>query len=355
MKKTIVFFFLLFFSLFAYAQSSKVLFIGNSYTYVNNLPDLISMMLSSSGDDFDYQMSTPGGCTFQQHCTVSSSYIQQTGWDYVVLQEQSQLPSFPENQFMQECYPYAMSLCSMIRDYNPDAKIVFYMTWGRKNGDQQNCPYYPPLCTYQGMDSLLNLRYMMMAEDNHAWVSPVGAVWHYIRDHHPDVELYQSDESHPSYLGSYVAACCFYTILTGRNPRDIIWDGALDETTASIAKNAAKTVVFDSLWKWKFQADTVLDDSTSVNAFLLPENGIVLYPNPASTTLHVSLPDLVKNPTVTIVNMEGDMVYHQSLLSSWKERHNTLDIDVSFLKNGNYIFSVIYGSRKFTKVFTIVR
>ena len=82
MKKTIVFFFLLFFSLFAYAQSSKVLFIGNSYTYVNNLPDLISMMLSSSGDDFDYQMSTPGGCTFQQHCTVSSSYIQQTGWDY---------------------------------------------------------------------------------------------------------------------------------------------------------------------------------------------------------------------------------------------------------------------------------
>ena len=152
MKKTIVFFFLLFFSLFAYAQSSKVLFIGNSYTYVNNLPDLISMILSSEGDDLDYQMSAPGGCTFQQHCTVSSSYIQQGGWDYVVLQEQSQLPSFPENQFMQDCYPYAVSLCSMIRESNPDAQIVFYMTWGRKNGDQQNCLYYPPLCTYQGME-----------------------------------------------------------------------------------------------------------------------------------------------------------------------------------------------------------
>ena len=229
------------------------------------------------------------------------------------------------------------------------------MTWGRKNGDQQNCPYYPPLCTYQGMDSLLNLRYMMMAEDNHAWVSPVGAVWHYIRDHQPGVELYQSDESHPSYFGTYVAACCFYTVLTGRNPRNITWNGLLDETTALIAKNAAETVVFDSLWKWTFQADTVSGDSTAVDAFLLPEKGLLVYPNPANTTLHVLLPELAKNPTITIVNMEGDTVYHQSLVSSCKDRQNTLDIDVSFLKNGNYIFSVHYGSRKFTKVFTIIR
>lgn len=355
MKKTIVFFFLLFFSLFVFGQSSKVLFIGNSYTYVNNLPDLISMMMSSSGDDMDYQMSAPGGCTFQQHCTVSSSYIQQDGWDYVVLQEQSQLPSFPESQFMQECYPYASSLCSMIREHNPDAKIVFYMTWGRKNGDQQNCPYYPPLCTYQGMDSLLNLRYTMMAEDNNAWVSPVGAVWHYIRDYYPDLELYQPDESHPSYLGSYVAACCFYTVFTGRNPSSITWNGSLDETTASIAKNATKTVVFDSLWKWTFQADTVPDDSTAVNDFLSPEKGIMLYPNPANTTLHVSMPERLPNPTVTIVDMEGNMVYSQSWISSWEDHDNILDIDVSFLKNGSYIFSVNYGSRKFTKVFTIVR
>lgn len=67
------------------------------------------------------------------------------------------------------------------------------------------------MCTYAGMDSLLHLRYMMMAEDNHAVVSPVGAVWNYIRANFPLIELYSPDESHPSVAGSYAAACCFYT------------------------------------------------------------------------------------------------------------------------------------------------
>ena len=355
MKRLFAFFFLLVLILFAPAQSNKVLFIGNSYTYVNNLPELISMMMTSSGEDMDYQMSAPGGCTFQQHCSVSSSYIQQEGWNYVVLQEQSQLPSFPENQFMQDCYPYAVSLCSMIRESNPDAQIVFYMTWGRKNGDQQNCPYYPPLCTYQGMDSLLNLRYMRMAEDNHAWVSPVGAVWHYIRDHYPDVELYQSDESHPSYIGSYVAACCFYTMFTGHDPNGIMWNGTLDATTASILKNAAKTVVFDSLSKWTFLSDTVSNDSTSVRDYDLSDNGISLYPNPAKNLIHVSVSDMPDLCAIRILDMKGNVVYHCPNISSKKDGQYVVDIDVSFLKNGNYILSVNSGTLKSTKVFTIVR
>lgn len=313
------------------------------------------MMMTSSGEDMDYQMSAPGGCTFQQHCSVSSSYIQQEGWNYVVLQEQSQLPSFPENQFMQDCYPYAVSLCSMIRESNPDAQIVFYMTWGRKNGDQQNCPYYPPLCTYQGMDSLLNLRYMRMAEDNHAWVSPVGAVWHYIRDHYPDVELYQSDESHPSYIGSYVAACCFYTMFTGHDPNGIMWNGTLDATTASILKNAAKTVVFDSLSKWTFLSDTVSNDSTSVRDYDLSDNGISLYPNPAKNLIHVSVSDMPDLCAIRILDMKGNVVYHCPNISSKKDGQYVVDIDVSFLKNGNYILSVNSGTLKSTKVFTIVR
>lgn len=353
MKNPILIVFLLFVSLFAYAQPSKVLFIGNSYTYVNNLPELVSTMMSSSGESIEYLMSAPGGCTFQQHCTVSSSYIQQGNWDYVVLQEQSQLPSFPEDQFMQECYPYAASLCSMTQEYNPSARIIFYMTWGRKNGDPQNCPYYPPLCTYQGMDSLLYLRYMMMAEDNHAWVSPVGATWHYIRDHYPAEELYQSDESHPSYLGSYVAACCFYTLFTGRNPSQIGWNGLLDDATAYIAKNAAKTVVFDSLWKWTFQVDPIPEDSTAVGNFQIQEKEIVIYPNPATNTLHFSVPNIENNPIVSITDVDGRVVYSQQGFSSWKE--NPFDLDVSFLNNGIYFLSVNTGLYKSTKKFTIVR
>ena len=262
----------------------------------------------------EYVMSAPGGCTFQQHCSVSLPYIQQGNWDYVVLQEQSQLPSFPESQFMQESYPYAQELCSLIRQYNPDAKIVFYMTWGRKNGDPQNGQYYPPLNTYEGMDSLLHARYLIMAEDNDACVSPVGAVWHSIRDQYPDMELYQSDGSHPSYFGSYVAACSFYTSFTGRNPLDIQWNGTLDGPSADIAKNAAKRVVYDSLSSWCFETDTTQIDSTPVVDKIV--DTVYVYPNPANTTLHIHIPESYRSGGSLMILGENGIAYQQVGLDS---------------------------------------
>ena len=346
MKKFLLFF--LFLALFLFeisAQTSKVLFIGNSYTYVNNLPDLVSQMYSASGYSFDYTMSAPGGCTFQQHCSVSLPYIQQGDWDYVVLQEQSQLLSFPESQFMQESYPYAQELCTLVRQYSPDAKIVFYMTWGRKNGDPQNGQYYPPLNTYEGMDSLLRARYMMMATDNHTCVSPVGAVWHYIRDNYPDIELYQSDGSHPSYFGSYVTACSFFTTFTGQNPMNITWNGSLDETAASIAKNAAKRVVFDSLSKWCFEEDTVSIDSTGIGSWSSPFFSV--YPNPACTNLNVQIPGSSDGSTFQIMDMKGNIVYRQSGMKPEEV------IDVSSFPNGLYLLSVINGMQRYSRIITI--
>ena len=76
-----------------------------------------------------------------------------------------------------------------------------------------NCPNWPPVCTYEGMDDLLHERYLMMANQNEALVSPVGAVWRHIRDSNYDFELYSPDGSHPSTLGSYIAGVCFYTTL----------------------------------------------------------------------------------------------------------------------------------------------
>lgn len=337
----------LFCSIWVYAQSSRVLFIGNSYTSVNNLPELISQIYSSTGESMEYVMSAPGGCTFQQHCSVSLPYIQQGNWDYVVLQEQSQLPSFPESQFMQESYPYAQELCSLIRQYNPDAKIVFYMTWGRKNGDPQNGQYYPPLNTYEGMDSLLHARYLIMAEDNDACVSPVGAVWHSIRDQYPDMELYQSDGSHPSYFGSYVAACSFYTSFTGRNPLDIQWNGTLDGPSADIAKNAAKRVVYDSLSSWCLETDTTQIDSTPVVDKIV--DTVYVYPNPANTTLHIHIPESFGSGGSLMILGENGIAYQQVGLDS------DIMLNVSQFPSGLYFLVVnLGGFKRAFKKFTIV-
>lgn len=233
-------------------QQKKVLFLGNSYTSVNNLPEMTRVLALSASDTLIYDSNTPGGHTLEGHFgnVTSTGKIAQGTWDFVVLQEQSQRPSFPDEQVEVEVFPFARKLDSLINISNPCTETMFYMTWGRKNGDAQNCVFFPPLCTYNGMDSLLNLRYVKMAENNQAILSPVGALWHYLRDNFPDLELYSADESHPSLLGSYAAACSFYSTIFRENPLNITNDYGLSSDDALIIRNSTKLVVFDSLFKW---------------------------------------------------------------------------------------------------------
>jgi PKD repeat protein len=233
------------------AQDLKVLFIGNSYTAVNDLPNLFKNLALSTGDHITISSNTPGGSTFQNHCSnQSATLIQQGGWDYVVLQEQSQLPSFPISQVQTQCFPYAIQLNQMVETNSPCGETVFYMTWGRKYGDPDNAVSFPPLATYEGMDSLLYERYMQMTQDNNAIVSPVGRVWRYLRTNHPEIELYDTDNSHPSLAGSYAAACSFYTTILRKDPTLTTYNPGITPNVAQTIQNAVKTVVFDSLSMW---------------------------------------------------------------------------------------------------------
>lgn len=344
MKRLLLSFCLLCVILFSYADHYRVLFIGNSYTEVNNLPQLISNLASSAGDTIVFASHTPGGCTFQQHLSGALSLIRQGGWDYVVLQEQSQLPSFPYSQFMSESYPFARGLCDSIRAYNPDTKIVFYMTWGRKNGDQQNCPYYPPLCTYEGMDSLLFARYMMMAEDNRTLVSPVGYVWHYIRDHYPDIELYQSDESHPSLAGSYTAACTFYATLFHKTPMAITTDEGVGTERSEWIRRAATELVYDSLSRWSFiePSDTIHGgDSVTVQEYTMPMFN--LYPNPVTHTLTLKSSVVLEEPVSIFVYDE----YGKLCISEQNSNADTYSISVVQLPAGVYFLKVMAGEKSY--------
>ena len=240
----------------AQGESKKVLFIGNSYTYVNNLPQMVQQMAESNGMQMNFEQVTPGGATFSQQCssTGAMDMIGQGGWDAVVLQAQSQEPSFPWSQFSSETLPYACQLADAIYEKNDCAEVVFYMTWGRKNGDAQNGQIFDSLATYAGMDDLLCARYTYMAQQNNASVSPVGKVWRKLRADHPEIELYQSDESHPSLAGSYAAACTFYSLLFIDDPTRLTADLGVDAAAAQTIRETAKTVVYDSIWNYSCHA-----------------------------------------------------------------------------------------------------
>jgi PKD repeat protein len=267
----------------AQSQTKNVLFLGNSYTASNNLPQMVANVASSAGDILIFDSNSPGGYTFMGHTTNATSLakIAQGNWDFVVLQEQSQLPSFSDAQVENQVFPYAQQLNELIVEQNPCAETAFYMTWGRKNGDASNCANWPPVCTYIGMDDLLHLRYQMMAEQNQAIVSPVGAVWRNIRENFPSIELYTSDGSHPSIAGTYAAACTFYSILFRKDPTLLTFNAGLSDEVASNIRNSTKIVVFDNFLEWHIgEYDPRADFSYSitanaqVNFINLSENGV---------------------------------------------------------------------------------
>ena len=326
----------------------KVLFIGNSYTEVNNLPEMVQRIAENCGRRMECQSNTPGGCTFQQHCTNQSmTLIQQGNWDVVVLQEQSQLPSFPQNQVEQECFPYAEQLINAVYAANPDGEAMLYMTWGRENGDQENAQFFPVLGTYEGMDSMLYERYMYMARTYDASVCPVGRVWRYLRTHHRDIQLFASDGSHPSLLGTYAAACAFYTMIYHESPQLISYCPEIEERQAQIIREAVQTVVFDTLSFWlRQQSDTTLPDTTHIDTthtdtttMAVPlstfsQTHIQVYPNPTDSYITIHIPYPARNIVISLYDTKGILL----------RRHNTDCTDTTMhldgLPAGIYMLSI---------------
>src|ERR1041385_4583116 len=87
------------------ASCTRVLFIGNSYTFVNDLPNTFAKLAKAGGHKVEVGMAAQGGWTLSQHLQSSEtlSALNSKNWNYVVLQEQSQIPSVEQSR-TQEMY-----------------------------------------------------------------------------------------------------------------------------------------------------------------------------------------------------------------------------------------------------------
>jgi PKD repeat protein len=106
------------------------------------------------------------------------------------------------------------------------------------------------------MDSAIRETYIKGSADYKTDMSPVGAAWRLVRLNNPGINLYDPDESHPSAEGSYLAAAGFYAALFRKDPTALNYNFSLPGTVANILKQAAKTVVYDSLGFWERSATT---------------------------------------------------------------------------------------------------
>ena len=237
--------FIMGFSALTYGQETKrVLFLGNSYTAFNNLPSLIDSIANSFGDTLVHDMNLQLNLQYHAGDNSSMSKIRQGNWDFVVVQGQSVRPA--QSTAPTNVYPYAEEITDSIRENNLCGKAMFFMTWGRENGYLSSGSN----STYNGMQENLYNAYLTMTTDNDGVCAPVGAVWKYVRDSFPTINLYDSDGSHPSVAGSYLAACTFYAAIFRKTPETTPFYGGLTRIIAEDLQKAAAHIVLDSLDTW---------------------------------------------------------------------------------------------------------
>ncbi|MEO8589003.1 MAG: SGNH/GDSL hydrolase family protein [Flavobacteriales bacterium] len=240
-----------------HAQQTSVLFLGNSYTSVNDLPNTFRQLALSLGTEVEVTMYAPGGYTLEDHKfdPATRNLIASQPWDFVVLQEQSQLGAFPS---MGQTAP---QLAQLIEANNECTWPVLYMTWGRENGDAQSCVSYPFMCTYESMQQALRDNYLNTAVESNAFAAPVGVAWKHVRDDYPWIDLYQDDGSHPTVEGTYLAACVFYCTLFRQSCAGAYFQAGLPIATAVILRDVATATVLDSAETWNLNVPNGTDAS----------------------------------------------------------------------------------------------
>ncbi len=306
----------------AISQEKKVLFLGNSYTAVNNLPSLVSGLALSAGKTIYTDKNTPGGYTLAYpsngHLYNQTSLIKiaEKDWDYVVLQEQSQ---FPVVEFFRDNYTYpgAIDLDSIIRDKHECSKTLFYMTWGRKYGGEQcidgQCSV--DFVDYAHMQDSLASAYLSMSNYLQTPVSPVGIAWKKsIVENGDPIELFSGDGSHPSLAGSYLTACTFFATIYVESPVGLSYTAGLSESDAAYLQNIAAETVLNNLELWN------IDTTTVSSAFEYDQNGGEVTFNNTSSGADSFLWDFGNGDIDTIANpvytyLESGS-YHVSLVAS---------------------------------------
>lgn len=213
-------------------QCTRVLFIGNSYTYVNDLPGTFARLAASGGHRVETGMYAPGGAFLADEAADPdiAALISGTRWSAVVLQEQSQRPaSTSEAALFQGA---ATRLAAMAA--NASARPMLLETWAHRDG-------WPELgMDYAAMQAAIDRGYASAGAVAGAVVVPAGEAWRRVLAADATVPLWQDDGSHPAAAGTYLAACVLYRTLFGESPVGLgDHEGLPDAIAADLQRAAA--------------------------------------------------------------------------------------------------------------------
>jgi len=184
----------------------KVLFMGNSYIFYNNLPQLVTYMADKTAIKLVTQKSTFGGASLSDHWDgrnglKSKELIQNGKYDVVIIQENSMGGINSPDRF----YKYTTLFADLIK--STGAKPYLMQPWAR-----QQVPQY--------IDDL-DKAHERAAGENNMTLLPVGRAWSMACTYRPTAPLFDADGSHPAALGTYLSAAVIVGSVCGDLPETI--------------------------------------------------------------------------------------------------------------------------------------
>lgn len=267
----------------------NLLFLGNSYTFQNDLDqrtrEALTQLAADTWTEGETRRLAEGGYTFVNHLarTEEAGSAWQlaladdtAAWDWVVLQEQSQIPGFPTTQGE---YRASLEAAVALDDLAEarGARVIFLNTWGRRDGDAQNPDRFPDFPTMEGYleEGYRAYRDASSTEARPTYVAPAGPAFARVYNNvlaaggdpaAPDSDftrLYSADGSHPSPLGTWLVAYVLAASLTGESPVGLPTPSGLAEADALMVQTAAADTVFDETlgytYPWPAPGDTGSD------------------------------------------------------------------------------------------------
>lgn len=207
----------------------SILFIGNSFTFANDLPVMFEKLACDAGFELKADSVMVGGAYLHEFAAPEHEYgkklaekCKEGSFDYVVLQDQSFNPAGDRADFLRA----SKTLCEMFKN---SEKIFFYQTWAYKDGGEM---LKSVGLSYKEMYEQLRDSYLEGAKQNNGVCVPVGGAFALANQNCPEIELYTSDSYHPSAAGTYLAACVFYAFVSGRSPLELSGSEKIDAETA---------------------------------------------------------------------------------------------------------------------------
>lgn len=188
----------------------RILFIGNSLTYENDLPGMVCQLARSVGRKLVCESLALPDYGLEQHWQSGKArtLIATGQWDVVVLQ---QGPSaLPESRRV--LVDYTRRFDAEIK--KAGARTALYMVWPsrQRRGDMEG----------------VSQSYREAAKAVDATLLPVGDAWRAAWAANPDLPLYAADNFHPSGVGTYLAALVVYRhLMAGPAPATPVLGGAL--------------------------------------------------------------------------------------------------------------------------------